>query len=257
MSKKYYYENKDFKLILGDSLKILKNIEPKSIDMIFADPPYFLSDDGISCSGGKMVSVNKGAWDKSISIEEKHKFNRKWIRLCYQILKDNGTIWISGTMHNIYSIGMALEQEGFKIINNITWRKLNPPPNISCRAFVHSTETILWAKKDIKKVKYKFNYELMKKLNNGKQMKDVWETSLTKQSEKKCGKHPTQKPIELLEKIILGSTDEGDLILDPFNGSGTTGIVASKLNRKYIGIEKEKEYLDLTIRRKEDYDENK
>ena len=257
MSKKYYYENKDFKLILGDSLKILKNIEPKSIDMIFADPPYFLSGDGISCSGGKMVSVNKGAWDKSISIEEKHKFNRKWIRLCYQILKDNGTIWISGTMHNIYSIGMALEQEGFKIINNITWRKLNPPPNISCRAFVHSTETILWAKKDIKKVKYKFNYELMKKLNNGKQMKDVWETSLTKQSEKKCGKHPTQKPIELLEKIILGSTDEGDLILDPFNGSGTTGIVASKLNRKYIGIEKEKEYLDLTIRRKEDYDENK
>lgn len=257
MSKKYYYENKDFKLMLGDSLKILKNIEPKSIDMIFADPPYFLSGDGISCSGGKMVSVNKGAWDKSISIEEKHKFNRKWIRLCYQILKDNGTIWISGTMHNIYSIGMALEQEGFKIINNITWRKLNPPPNISCRAFVHSTETILWAKKDIKKVKYKFNYELMKKLNNGKQMKDVWETSLTKQSEKKCGKHPTQKPIELLEKIILGSTDEGDLILDPFNGSGTTGIVASKLNRKYIGIEKEKEYLDLTIRRKEDYDENK
>ena len=257
MSKKYYYENKDFKLILGDSLKILKNIEPKSIDMIFADPPYFLSGDGISCSGGKMVSVNKGDWDKSISIEEKHKFNRKWIRLCYQILKDNGTIWISGTMHNIYSIGMALEQEGFKIINNITWRKLNPPPNISCRAFVHSTETILWAKKDIKKVKYKFNYELMKKLNNGKQMKDVWETSLTKQSEKKCGKHPTQKPIELLEKIILGSTDEGDLILDPFNGSGTTGIVASKLNRKYIGIEKEKEYLDLTIRRKEDYDENK
>ena len=254
---KYYYDNNNFTLILGDSLKILKNIEPKSIDMIFADPPYFLSGDGISCSGGKMVSVNKGAWDKSISIEEKHKFNRKWIRLCYQILKDNGTIWISGTMHNIYSIGMALEQEGFKIINNITWRKLNPPPNISCRAFVHSTETILWAKKDIKKVKYKFNYELMKKLNNGKQMKDVWETSLTKQSEKKCGKHPTQKPIELLEKIILGSTDEGDLILDPFNGSGTTGIVASKLNRKYIGIEKEKEYLDLTIRRKEDYDENK
>ena len=254
---KYYYDNNNFKLILGDSLKELKKIDPKSIDMIFADPPYFLSGDGISCSGGKMVSVNKGAWDKSISIEEKHKFNKKWIRLCKEILKDDGTIWISGTMHNIYSIGMALEQEGFKIINNITWRKLNPPPNISCRAFVHSTETILWAKKDIKKVKYKFNYELMKKLNNGKQMKDVWETSLTKQSEKKCGKHPTQKPIELLEKIILGSTDEGDLILDPFNGSGTTGIVASKLNRKYIGIEKEKEYLDLTIRRKEDYDENK
>ena len=251
MSKKYYYEEQNFKLIQGDSFKILKGIEPKSIDMIFADPPYFLSSDGISCSGGKMVSVNKGDWDKSINIEEKHKFNRKWIKLCYKVLKDNGTIWISGTMHNIYSIGMALEQEGFKIINNITWKKLNPPPNISCRFFVHSTETILWAKKNIKNVKHKFNYSLMRELNNGKQMKDVWESSLTKSSEKKCGKHPTQKPIEILEKIILASTDENDLILDPFNGSGTTGIVANRLNRRYIGIEKEKEFLDLTIRRKE------
>ena len=251
MSKKYYYEEQDFKLIQGDSFKILKGIEPKSVDMIFADPPYFLSSDGISCSGGKMVSVNKGDWDKSISIEEKHKFNRKWIKLCYQVLKDNGTIWISGTMHNIYSIGMALEQEGFKIINNITWKKLNPPPNISCRFFVHSTETILWAKKDIKNVKHKFNYSLMREINDGKQMKDVWESSLTKPSEKKCGKHPTQKPIEILEKIILASTDENDLILDPFNGSGTTGIVANRLNRRYMGIEKEKEFLDLTIRRKE------
>ena len=248
---KYYYEDENFKLIQGDSLKILKNIEPKSIDMIFADPPYFLSSDGISCSGGKMVSVNKGDWDKTISIEEKHRFNRKWIKLCYQILKDDGTIWISGTMHNIYSIGMALEQEGFKIINNITWEKLNPPPNISCRYFVHSTETILWAKKNIKNAKHKFNYSLMKELNNGKQMKDVWKSSLTKPSEKKCGKHPTQKPIEILEKVILSSTNEGDMILDPFNGSGTTGITASRLKRKYIGIEKEKKYLDLTIKRKE------
>lgn len=251
MSKKYYYGDKDFKLIQGDSLKILKDIEPQSIDMIFADPPYFLSGDGISCSSGKMVSVNKGDWDKSISIDEKHKFNRKWIKLCYQALKDNGTIWISGTMHNIYSIGMALEQEGFKIINNITWKKLNPPPNISCRFFVHSTETILWAKKDLKKAKHKFNYSLMRELNGGRQMTDVWESSLTKPSEKKCGKHPTQKPMEILERIVLASTDEGDLILDPFNGSGTTGIVANRLNRKYIGIEKEKEFLDLTIRRKE------
>jgi site-specific DNA-methyltransferase (adenine-specific) len=125
-------------------LKVLKKIEPKSIDMIFADPPYFLSGDGISCSGGKMVSVKKGEWDEKISIKEKHSFNKKWIHLCKEVLKDDGTIWISGTMHNIYSIGMALEEEGFKIINNITWRKLNPPPNISCRAFVHSTETILW-----------------------------------------------------------------------------------------------------------------
>ena len=247
---KYYYEDNNFKLIQGDSLSILKKIEPKSIDMIFADPPYFLSGDGITCNAGKMVSVKKCNWDEKIDIDRKHKFNRKWIRLCKEVLKDNGTLWISGTMHNIYSIGMALEQEGFKIINNITWKKLNPPPNISCRAFTHSTETVIWAKKDMKKSKHKFNYDVMKELNNGKQMKDVWETSLTKPSEKKYGKHPTQKPIELLERIILASTDENDLILDPFSGSGTTGIVANKLNRKYIGIEKEIEYLELTIRRK-------
>ena len=248
---KYYYDEKNFKLIKGDCLEVLKNIESNSIDMIFADPPYFLSGDGITCSAGKMVSVKKGNWDEKIEIKEKHEFNKKWINLCKNVLKDNGTIWISGTMHNIYSIGMALEEEGFKIINNITWKKLNPPPNISCRAFTHSTETILWAKKDSKRTKHKFNYEVMKELNGGKQMKDVWETSLTKPSEKKCGKHPTQKPIELLERIVLASTDENDLILDPFNGSGTTGIVASRLNRRYIGIEKEKEYLDLTIKRKE------
>ena len=249
--KKYYYNKKDFKLILGDSFEELKKIKKNTVDMIFADPPYFLSGNGISCSGGKMVSVNKGEWDKKIGIEEKHQFNREWIRLCYDVLKDEGTIWISGTLHNIYSIGMALEQEGFKIINNITWRKLNPPPNISCRYFVHSTETILWAKKDIKKAKHKFNYQLMRELNGGKQAKDVWESSLTKPSEKKCGKHPTQKPMAILEKLILASTDKGDLILDPFNGSGTTGIVANKLKRKYIGIDLEKEYLDITIKRKE------
>ena len=247
---KYYYEEDGFKLIHGDSFEMLKQIKPQSIDMIFADPPYFLSGDGITCHSGKMVSVKKGQWDEKIDIKAKHLFNRKWIKLCKRVLKDDGTIWISGTMHNIYSIGMALEEEGFKIINNITWKKLNPPPNISCKAFTHSTETILWAKKDLKNVKYKFNYDIMKKLNGGKQMKDVWETSLTKPKEKKYGKHPTQKPIELLERIILASTDETDLILDPFNGSGTTGIVASKLNRKYIGIEKEKTYLDLTIKRK-------
>lgn len=252
MGKNIYYEQDDFKLLHGDALLLLKNIEPQSIDMIFADPPYFLSGDGITCSAGKMVSVKKGEWDEKINIKEKHNFNKKWIRACKRVLKDDGTIWISGTMHNIYSIGMALEEEGFKIINNITWKKLNPPPNISCRAFVHSTETILWAKKDIKKTKHKFNYDVMKELNNGKQMKDVWETSLTKPSEKKCGKHPTQKPIALLEKIILASTDENDLVLDPFNGSGTTGIVASRLKRKYIGIDKKKDYLDLTIRRLEE-----
>ena len=173
--------------------------------------------------------------------------------MCKRVLKDSGSIWISGTMHNIYSIGLALEEEGFKIINNITWKKTNPPPNISCRTFTHSTETILWAKKDIKKAKHTFNYKLMKSLNNDKQMKDVWETSLTKPSEKKYGKHPTQKPLELLRRIILASTNENEVILDPFNGSGTTGIACKELNRKYIGIDNVKDYLDLTIKRFENF----
>lgn len=249
ISKKFYYKNDSFSLINDDTFNALDSFENSTFDMIFADPPYFLSSDGITCSGGKMVSVNKGDWDKSLSVKDKHTFNRKWIKECYRVLKDNGTIWISGTLHNIYSIGMALEEEGFKIINNITWQKTNPPPNLACKTFTHSTETILWARKDLKKNKYTFNYELMKELNHNKQMRDVWTTSLTKPSEKKQGKHPTQKPLEILDRIILASTKENDLILDPFCGSSTTGISAIKLNRKYIGIDNNKDYLDLSIRR--------
>lgn len=246
---KFYFEDSGFKLIDNDTFETLVQFKENSFDMIFADPPYFLSNDGVTCSGGKMVSVNKGNWDKSLTVKEKHEFNRKWIKECYRVLKDEGTIWISGTLHNIYSIGMALEEEGFKIINNITWQKTNPPPNLACKTFTHSTETILWAKKDLPKVKYKFNYDVMKKLNANKQMKDVWTTSLTKLSEKKQGKHPTQKPLEILNRIILASTNENDLILDPFCGSSTTGIAANMLNRNYIGIDNSKEYLDLSIRR--------
>ena len=251
----YYYTDKSH-LILGDSFDILRKIREDSIDMIFADPPYFLSSDGISCSGGKMVSVNKGDWDKLkvndvSNVEEKYKFNRKWINLCKRVLKPNGTIWISGTLHNIYSIGMALEQEGFKIINNITWQKTNPPPNLACRCFTHSTETILWAKKNDKKARHLFNYNDMKKFNNGKQIKDVWTGSLTKPSEKKEGKHPTQKPRYILERIILSSTAEGQVILDPFCGSGTTGVEALNRGRKFIGIDNCEEYLQISKRRLE------
>lgn len=256
MYKKFYYENENFKLINNDTFKALQKFEDKVFDMIFADPPYFLSDNGITCSGGKMVSVNKGKWDKTLSVKEKHEFNKKWIKECYRVLKDDGTIWISGTLHNIYSIGMALEEEGFKIINNITWQKTNPPPNLACKTFTHSTETILWAKKDLKKSKYTFNYDLMKELNDNRQMKDVWTTSLTKPSEKKQGRHPTQKPLEILDRIILASTKENDLILDPFCGSSTTGVAAAKLNRRYIGIDNEKEYLDLSIRRYQEIKED-
>lgn len=249
ITEKPYYETKNEQLFLGDSFELLKKVKRESIDMIFADPPYFLSNNGITCSGGKMVSVNKGKWDEGKDLKSKHQFNRKWIRLCKRALKPNGTIWISGTLHNIYSIGMALEQEGFKILNNITWQKTNPPPNLACRCFTHSTETILWAKKDEPRIKHLFNYSVMKEMNNGKQMKDVWSGSLTRPSEKTQGKHPTQKPEYLLERIILASTEENAVVLDPFCGSGTTGAVASKNNRSFIGIDISEEYLEISKKR--------
>lgn len=248
---KPYYKISTELLLLEDSFEALKKIKPASIDMIFADPPYFLSNDGITCNSGKMVSVNKAKWDEGKNLEDKHKFNRRWISLCKNVLTKNGTIWISGTFHNIYSIGMALEQEGFKILNNITWQKTNPPPNLGCRCFTHSTETILWAKKDEKDAKHVFNYQLMKERNARKQMKDVWSGSLTRKTEKSEGKHPTQKPEYILEHIILASTNKGDIILDPFCGSGTTGVVAKKNNRKFIGIDNVEDYLLISKKRME------
>lgn len=251
----FFFQTQDVRLVLGDAFELLSCIKQESIDMIFADPPYFLSNDGITCQGGKMVSVNKGGWDKlgeyGTDVEEKHSFNRRWIALCKRVLKPSGTIWISGTLHNIYSIGMALEQEGFKIINNITWQKTNPPPNLACKCFTHSTETILWAKKNEKKSRHFFNYQEMKSRNGGKQMKDVWTGSLTKPSEKTEGKHPTQKPEYLLERIVVASTEKGQVVLDPFCGSGTTGVEAVRLGRQFIGIDSCKEYLEITKRRLE------
>lgn len=244
-----YYQSSRAQLYLGDCFHLLSRTLPESIDMIFADPPYFLSNDGITCQGGKMVSVNKASWDQGANWRQKHEFNRRWIRRCRKVLTGNGSIWISGTLHNIYSIGMALEQEGFKIINNITWQKTNPPPNLACRCFTHSTETILWAQKNDKKSKHLFHYDLMKEMNQGKQMKDVWTGSLTKPSEKTEGKHPTQKPEYLLERILLASTDENMLILDPFCGSGTTGAVALRLGRRFIGFDNVEEYLEISKNR--------
>lgn len=252
-----FFKTADCELILGDTFKVLDLYEEESFDMIFADPPYFLSSGGFSNSGGKMVSVDKGKWDEEKEFDEKHDFNRKWIRLVKRVLKKDGTIWISGTLHNIYSIGVALEQEGFKIMNNITWQKTNPPPNLSCRYFTHSTETILWAKKNDKKSKHYYNYERMKEMNYDKQMKDVWTGPLTPRNEKKFGKHPTQKPEYLLETIILASTKENDLILDPFVGSGTTCVVAKRLSRRSVGIDAERDFLEIAKKRLENTNEIK
>ncbi|MFX3625131.1 MAG: site-specific DNA-methyltransferase [Ectobacillus sp.] len=249
ISKKHKFAVTDYyELLHGDSSKLLKKIPEGSVDMIFADPPYFLSNGGISCSSGKMVSVNKAKWDESKSLKEKHKFNIQWLKECKRILKKDGTVWISGTFHNIYSIGMALEELEFRILNNISWYKPNASPNLSCRFYTHSTETIIWASKS-KKAKHTFNYQIIKERNGNKQKRDVWEIPVTPKSEKAHGKHPTQKPFKLLEEIVLASTNEGDIILDPFNGSGTTGIAALTWNRKYIGIDSEADYLELTQKR--------
>lgn len=250
-SIKPYYDNESIILLLGDSFRLLSKLAPDSVDLIFADPPYFLSNNGVTCHAGKMVSVNKAAWDEGMTALKKHTYNRRWIKLCKRVLAPNGTIWISGTLHNIYSVGMALEQEGFKILNNITWQKTNPPPNLACRCFTHSTETILWARKNSGQEKHFFNYKLMKEMNNNKQMKDVWSGSLTKESEKRNGRHPTQKPEYILERIILAASKRGDLILDPFCGSGTTGVVAKRLNRQFIGIDDNEDYLVITKKRLE------
>ena len=248
---KPYYEDNTTTLFKGDSLKLLKKIDENSVDLIFADPPYFLSNDGITCKNGKMVSVNKAEWDKIDSLKEIETFNSFWLMECQRILKPNGTIWVSGTHHNIFSVGNQMKHLNYKILNIITWSKPNPPPNLSCRYFTHSTEQIIWAGKN-SKTKHLFNYDLMKKSNENKQMKDVWSFTSPSKKEKKFGKHPTQKPEKLLERILLSSTKEGDLVLDPFNGSGTTGIIAKRHKRKYVGIDLEKKFLDLTIKRLKD-----
>jgi len=248
-----YYENKEHsvKLFHGDCLQLLPQFPPSSIDMIFADPPYFLSNGGITCHAGRMVSVNKGKWDVSQGVEENHKFNLAWLSACQQVLTKNGTIWVSGTAHVTFSVGFAMQQLGFKVLNDVIWFKPNASPNLSCRYFTHSTETVIWAAKN-QKSRHTFNYELMRQLSNGKQMRNLWEISPPQPREKVHGKHPTQKPLKLLERILLASTNEGDVVLDPFNGSGSTGVAALRLGRKYLGIEMFKEYLDLTIKRLED-----
>lgn len=256
---KPYFQEDGFTLYHGDALNILNQIENNKYDLIFVDPPYFLSNDGVTCKSGKMVSVNKGDWDKSKGFKEDTMFIDSWLKACKRVLKENGGIWVSGTLHNIYKVGYLLEKNGFNIINDIIWFKPNAPPNLSCKYFTHSHEVVLWARKS-KISQHTYNYEKMKKWNNpkdklkntDKQMRSVWSIPLIPKNEKKFGKHPTQKPLELLNRIISSSSNENDWVLDPFAGSATTGIVCSILNRKFVGIDSNEEYLDLAIKRFKD-----
>lgn len=247
-----YYKSLDrnFTLIKGDCIELLNQFEFK-FDMIFADPPYHLSNNGFSVQSGKKVSVNKGIWDKSQGYEKDYLFDREWLSVCRNKLKDNGTIWISGTYHNIFSIARCLTELDFKILNCITWVKTNPPPNLSCRYFTHSAEYILWARKNSKNPHF-YNYELMKEINGGTQMRDVWNLPSIAKWEKSCGKHPTQKPLCVLSRIIQASTKEEAWILDPFTGSSTTGIAANLLGRRFLGIDINDEFLQISKARKEE-----
>ena len=247
-----YYKspNKDFTVIQGDCVDTLSKFQ-FGFDMVFADPPYFLSSGGISCQSGKVVCVNKGNWDKPTTPEAMDSFNLRWLKAVRNHMKENATIWISGTHHNIFSVQQQLLKLGLKILNVITWAKTNPPPNISCRYFTFSTEFIIWARKSAK-VPHYFNYQLMKQLNDDKQMTDVWRLPAIAKWEKSCGKHPTQKPLGILTRLLQASTKPNDWVLDPFSGSGTTGIAANLLGRKYLGLEIEEEFLAMSKARREE-----
>lgn len=258
-----YYNKPNFKLYLNDSLTLMPQMEVESFDMIFADPPYHLSNGGFTVHAGKRVTVNKGDWDKSRGIDTDFEFHYSWILEARRLLKPNGTIWISGTYHSIYACGFALQKAGYHILNDISWFKPNASPNLSGRFFTASHETLIWARKS-KEAKHYFNYEFMK---NGKwssdfikkpnkQMRSVWAIGAPRRIEKTFGKHPTQKPIALLKRIVLASTKRGDNILDPFTGSSTTGIAAYLYGRSFAGIDTEKQYLDLSIKRFEELKTN-
>lgn len=239
-------------LYQGNCLDLLDRIAAEfpegRFDCVFADPPYFLSNGGITCQAGKMVKVDKGDWDKSRGPDLNHEFNREWLRRCQRVLKPNGTIWVTGTHHAIFSIGFAMQQLGFKILNDIAWEKPNPPPNLSCRYFTHSTETVLWAAKN-ERSKHLFNYQAMRAANGGKQMKTVWTMTAPGKEEKRQGKHPTQKPLALIERCLLAATNEGDLVLDPFLGAGSTMMAALRTKRGCVGIELDEAHALLALKR--------
>ena len=248
-----YYNSVDFTLYKGDSLELLEHIETK-VDMIFADPPYFLSTgNGRVNINGEYIRFDKGKWDRIRSKEEKDGFNFKWISSACNILKENGTIWICGTYHNIFSVEKCLEELGFKIINIIVWHKPDPPTTLSDKRLNFCAEYIIWATRKTCK-NYTFNQETLAKVNGGIPLPDVWNISAAGSWEKTCGKHPTQKPLRLLYRAVLASTNEGNIILDPFAGSSTTGIAANLLGRKFIGCEMSDEYLALSINRRKQLD---
>lgn len=251
----FFNQHNNFDILHGDCGEVMLSFDKEGIDCIFADPPYFLSTGkGTVTINGRPIKFDKGEWDRIRPIEEVHDFNTKWIAACRRVLKPSGTIWVSGTYHNIFDVATCLQEQNFKILNIIVWQKSDPPTTFTDQRFNFSAEYIIWARKE-QKVAHYFNYDLMKAMNGGVHMPDVWKIPAPGIWEKKCGKHPTQKPLRLLYRIILASTREGDTILDPFAGSCTTGIAANLLGRNFIGIDQSQEYLDYGIRRRKEIDD--
>ena len=246
-----FFKNKNARLFLGDAVEILRGLRAGSVDLVFADPPYGLSNGGFTCHAGKRVSVNKGAWDKSRGLENDFEFHSAWLEACRRVLKPDGGLWVSGTHHSIYACGFALQRGGWHILNEICWYKPNAAPHLACRMFAHSHETLIWARKT-KSARHYFDYEGMRDgsfpkdiiKQESKQMRSVWAINTPAPREKQYGKHPTQKPFNLLERIVLATSEEGDLILDPFCGSATTGVAALSHGRRFIGIDSDQKYLE-------------
>ncbi len=235
----------------GDQRSFLARLPDASIDCIWTDPPYFLSNDGPTCVAGRRHKVNKGEWDRSRGIDGDHAFNRDWLAECLRVLTPAGTIWVSGTTHVYLSVGMAMLQLGFRILNDIVWEKPNPPPNLGCRCFTHSTEMLLFATKAARGSRHRhvFNYAAMKEANDGRQMKNVWRLAAPGADEKRHGRHPTQKPLALIERCLAASTEPGQRVLDPFAGSGSTGVAALRLGRRFVGCEIDRRYAQLASTR--------
>ena len=249
-------------LVAGDCLEALERLPPHSVDLAFADPPYHLSNGGTTCQSGRRTRVDKGAWDTSGGVLADHEVQARWLAAVRRVLKPSGTLWVSGTQHVIFSIGYALQELGYHLLNTVTWYKPNASPNLACRFFTHSTEIVLWASPSRRRpLAHRFNYRDMKALNGGKQMRDLWQMpeadgeqvvwSLPTPGprEKLHGRHPTQKPLALLERIVAASAAPGDLVLDPFAGSGTTGVAALRAGCRFLGVERDPAYLDLAARR--------
>ncbi len=253
MTPLYQTGNEEFTLYHGDTMELIGSIN-KKVDMIFADPPYFLSKNISTCINGTWKSFEKGEWDRVTSQENINSFNKKWLSASRNVLKDDGTIFVTGTYHNIFSVATCMIELGYKILNIIVWQKSDAKPTLSRNYFNFTTEYIVWARKN-EKGKHFFNCDLMDQLNGGSRMSDVWRIPFLSSWELKCGKHPTQKPLRLLYRIILSSTREGETILDPFAGSCTTGIAATLLNRKFIGIDQSIYYLAYGIRRKQEIED--